>query len=413
MRTRTDIRLQLRVRVGLAVVAIMLAMGSCQGAEMSTVHGYRRIPLELVYLKSLGIRFGKWYQLNSSTVGLEHALSKRQILELATASNRFVAEGHRMVAAGWFQDQDDQLQIGSHGNVSLLLDLMDELGARGLSPFRENRPHYVRLPPVLKASALPDDLQYLLPALQKYGTLDLCETTQLTPEARRELTETYEEIKRRGHWPIADAWPTDRDYEESAERSALYWLHEVIETFEIHGERDSLEVLPPRVLEDLAGTDGDCDDEEAKDSSSRIVAPPAEGLPDPVDEFDELIGLLCDPRQPQRRRYDAAELLVACSADSTREARTIASGILRVLLNWDDAPPSSIDQRQQLWRKCIRLSHAWGIGGRLEQVLADWIKDSSPPQTRTLQGDLKSDEYLRSTLMRQRMRDLMWEVQEH
>lgn len=413
MRTRTDIRLQRRVRVGLAVVATMLAMGSCQGAEMSTVHGYRRIPLELVYLKSLGIRFGKWYQLNSSTVGLEHALSKRQIMELATGSNRFVAEGHRMVAAGWFQDQDDQLQIGSHGNVSLLLDLMDELGARGLSPFRENRPHHVRLPPVLKASALPDDLQYLLPALQKYGTLDLCETTQLTPEARSELTKIYEEIKRRGHWPIAAAWPTHRDNEESAERSALCWLHEVIETFEINGESDPLEALRPQVLEALAGADSDGDNEQSEDSSSLIIAPPTDGLPDPIDEFDELIGLLCDPRQPQSRRYNAAELLVACSADSTQEARTIVSGTLRVLLNWDDAPPSSIDQRQQLWRKCIRLSHAWGIGGRLKQDLADWIKDSSPPQTRTPRADLKSDEYLCSTLMRQRMRDLMREVQEH
>jgi hypothetical protein len=192
------------------------------------------LPQELDYLRSPADRHSL---INASDMEGKlyiHSLTESDVSELAKISNRIRHHDHDVLIAEWqrYDVTADPHDIGYRGNVSTLLKLLDRLGELGLEPFSTNMPHHRRYRPIIDWSKLPDDMQYLVPTLEKYAFLTLgpeSEYPVLPAYVIEELRELYEAAEANRQWPIVAAWE-DYKPEDIVEWGALFNISEYIES---------------------------------------------------------------------------------------------------------------------------------------------------------------------------------------
>jgi hypothetical protein len=185
------------------------------------------MPPELDYLRSPATRYALSAEPRGHREQFIRMMPPKCMDELASLSARIHHERHDQLIAEWRSYWGaDPYDVGYRDNVTTLLHLLDTLGKAGLDPFASNYPHHRYRKPVVNWGKLPADLQYLVPALDKYGFIDLNPGGALPALPQfvlRELDLLYTEAVARGHWPIAAAWVGERPA-DLAEWGGFAWL---------------------------------------------------------------------------------------------------------------------------------------------------------------------------------------------
>ena len=331
------------------------------------------LPDELRYLRRPAVKFGFHFLVEDYDEVIRR-LSPNALRELAEVSERIRRNGHQRAISQWIAEcYDPEDPVGYDGAVTSMLFLLDELGERGMSPFHRGMPFFVEIEDTepLDWTKLPEELSYLIEPAEKYGVYQ-CSAEMgeffenMTPEEEEELVRAYERIAVADHKQMIHEWLDGYPNTEHREASLVFWLLGVMDAMRLGNEEP-----PPGEYVGVSAENGAAQQDDSCGSADESSPVPAqdkpghdweedlsipEGLPDAVDQPDELARIICDESTDARRRAQAVSLLCNRGTETPEEGREIAKLVLECV-------PFCLGsiEGEELRSTALRFIRGWGL----------------------------------------------------